>query len=207
MATFTVQLTPTSDTTPAVVVIDKELSGAQWCARYPGSVLVTTLRPSFQLCVSNFLWALQQSGAKYSISNTFRPLERAYMMHWAWKIWHDDFDPAKVPPISGVLIEWLHPSRKESKDAAEAMVNGFSIRGLRVAPALATLHSIGEAIDMDIAWNGTLRIEKNDGSIVEISSQPHTGMNVDLWKVGAAYGVVKFVDGDSDRPHWSTTGH
>jgi hypothetical protein len=42
---------------------------------------------------------------------------------------------------------------------------------------------------------------------VQIASLPRTGMNPDLKTVGASYGVIKFVGGASDMPHWSADGH
>ena len=41
---------------------------------------------------------------------------------------------------------------------------------------------------------------------VEIASGPRDGMNPELAKVGASYGVIKFYGGAVDRPHWSTNG-
>jgi hypothetical protein len=39
------------------------------------------------------------------------------------------------------------------------------------------------------------------------NTTPRTGMNLQLKAVGLTYGVKKFVNGNADRPHWSTTGH
>jgi hypothetical protein len=57
---------------------------------------------------------------------------------------------------------------------------------------------------MDISGSGSLTIAKADGSSTTITSTPETGMNSDLWDVGATYGVDKL---DSDPPHWSVDGH
>lgn len=65
----------------------------------------------------------------------------------------------------------------------------------------------GEAIDMSITWTGTLSIANKDGSITAVDTTPRTGMNLQLKAVGLTYGVKKFVGGNADRPHWSTTGH
>ena len=45
------------------------------------------------------------------------------------------------------------------------------------------------------------------GKPVKIASLARTGMNPDLKTVGASYGVIKFVGGASDIPHWSIDGH
>lgn len=31
-------------------------------------------------------------------------------------------------------------------------------------------------------------------------------MNLELHAVGKTYGVIKFLGGDKDKPHWSTDG-
>jgi hypothetical protein len=87
------------------------------------------------------------------------------------------------------------------------MVNGYGISGLNVAPALNSRHTQKLAIDMNISWTGTLTINNASGTAVAISSDPKTGMNSELHTVGATYGVIKFVGGNSDKPHWSNDGH
>lgn len=111
--------------------------------------------------------------------------------------------------MEGVHIKWDHAKAAESVRAAELMVKGFDIGGLdaSVPPALDTLHTSREAIDMTISWEGTLSIAKQAGTIVDIESKPKTGMNAKLAEIGRGYGVIKFVGGNTDKPHWSTTGH
>jgi hypothetical protein len=89
------------------------------------------------------------------------------------------------------------------------MVTGFGIGGLaaNTAPALDTLHAIREAIDMSITWTGTITVANKDGSLVEVNTLPRTGMNLQLKEIGLTYGVKKYVGGNADKPHWSTTGH
>ena len=60
---------------------------------------------------------------------------------------------------------------------------------------------------MSISWTGTLNIANKDGTITAINTTPRTGMNLQLKAVGLTYGVKKFVNGNADKPHWSTTGH
>lgn len=205
----TATLTPRANQTPAVVSITAELSGPQWVARYPGSSLTSDLTPVFRTAVDSFLAALRDAGAHYRIRSTYRPPQRAYLMHWAHEIFRNDFEPADVPPMEGVHIKWDHAKAAESVRAAELMVKGFDIGGLdaSVPPALDTLHTSREAIDMTISWEGTLSIAKQAGTIVDIESKPKTGMNAKLAEIGRGYGVIKFVGGNTDKPHWSTTGH
>lgn len=205
MATAVANLATTA--TVVAVEVERELSGAQWCARFPGSRDISSLRPSFQVPVNDFIWAIEQAGGAVHPNATYRPKERAYLMEWCWMISKGKVEPEKVPHKNGVLIEWVHSTKERSIAAARAMVSKFDMDGLHTKPAgESSLHCIGEAIDMNISWTGTLKIQNRDGTEVSIASTPRTGMNPDLAKVGATYGVIKFYGGDADRPHWSTTG-
>jgi hypothetical protein len=81
------------------------------------------------------------------------------------------------------------------------MVHGYDIVH---RPSLTSLHIFGKAIDMSIEWNGVLKIKQRNGTKKTIGSLPRSGLNHDLWAVGATYGVLKL---PSDAPHWSSTGH
>lgn len=207
MVTVTAQLTPNTDTNPVVVRVEKELSGKQWCTRFPGSQDVSTLRPSFQLPVGDFIAALEHAGALVVPNATFRPKQRAFLMETCWLIANGFMEPDKAPSRDGINIEWVHSSKAKSIAAAKAMSHTYGMQTLATKPAgEKSLHCIGEAIDMNISWSGTLTIEQKDGTSVVITSTPRTGMNAELAKVGASYGVIKFYGGAADRPHWSTTG-
>jgi hypothetical protein len=185
------------------------LSGPQWVARFQGSRLTRDLDPVFRIAVESFLAAIVAAGATLNISSTLRPKERAYLMHWAHQVYRNGVAPSSVPAMAGVHIQWDHPTLAASVSAAAAMVAAFGIGHLcaGVSPALNTLHATGAAIDMAIDWTGTLTIKRKDGSWADIASEPRTGMNPELHAVGLSYGVVKFVGGAKDKPHWSTTGH
>jgi hypothetical protein len=202
-------LTPTTNTAPAIVSVTPELSALVWCKRFPGSHDTATLTPDFRDKCNAFIAAIRAAGGLVGIDATYRPPKRAYLMHWAHKIKRNGFDPALVPPMAGVNIKWDHPTPEASVHAAHQMSTGFNINGLaaNTAPALDTLHTSREAIDMSISWTGTLNIANKDGTITAIDTMPRTGMNVQLKAVGLTYGVMKFVHGNADRPHWSTTGH
>lgn len=202
-------MTPSNNPSPATVSISEELSGPQWVSRFPGSNSTETLTQSFRESCENFIAAIRNAGGAVTISATLRPPERAYLMHWAHKIYRNDFPPSQVPPKEGVHINWVHPTLAQSKEAARRMVNGYGIGGLaaHIPPSLNTLHTRGEAIDMNVSWNGSLNVANMDGTITPVTTLPRTGMNLQLKAVGLTYGVKKFVGGASDRPHWSTTGH
>ena len=86
------------------------------------------------------------------------------------------------------------------------MVNGLEMQSLGTAPALDSRHGHGEAVDMTIAWSGTLSITNQLGTVVQIDSMPRSGMNAAVATVGASYGVLKYDGAGVDRPHWSSTG-
>jgi hypothetical protein len=209
----TAVLTPTTDATPATATATNELSGAQWVARFPTSVLVTDCADPFKDGLTRFVAALEAAGAVVSIAATFRPMERAYLMHWSWMISKKDYDPQTVPTASGVNIEWTHRDAKgayaadASKAAANAMVNGYGMQNLGTAPALNSRHTEGLAVDMSISWSGNLTIANADNTSITIKTTPKSGMNTDLHAVGATYNVMKYVGGDKDKPHWSSDGH
>jgi hypothetical protein len=141
-------------------------------------------------------------------------------MHYAWAIVHHRIAAAEVPPFTpagptaaDVSITWLHldkrgrPNEALSYAAAIQMVHGYDIAKLRVAPSLSSLHIDGKAIDMLIAWDEDLVIEDASGKELTIRTTPRSGINRELMKVGASYGVVHLHPAHKDPPHWSVNGH
>lgn len=189
-----------------------ELSGGKWTNRFRGSSTLRDLKGSFRDRAEAFVGALQASGARVTISATYRPPERAYLMLWSWLIVKKNFDPALVPSMDGVDIDWTHEdadgnySRQLSIAAARAMVEGFNIERLGVAPALQSRHTLGFGIDMNISWSGILIIPDADGNVIEIRTLPRSGLNLQLRRVGEGYGVVKYNRAGRDEPHWSDNG-
>lgn len=213
MAIARQRLTPISTQAPAVVDIPStELSGPQWVNRFPGSRLTSDLEVPFRDYTDAFIGALRAAGASVNIGATFRPPERAYLMHWAWRIVHGSADAEAIPAMTGIDIRWDHTDSKGkfsktlSIAAATEMVNGYNIQNLGVAPALLTRHSLRRAIDMSIKWHGTISIIDAVGIVTEIPTQPRTGMNAILIVVGESYGVIKYNRKGTDHPHWSDTG-
>ncbi|MBS1783997.1 MAG: PKD domain-containing protein [Acidobacteria bacterium] len=182
------------------------LSGAGWVNAFPDSKNVSALGDGFRQNVENFLAALVSAGASVRIGSTVRPVERAYLMHYSWEIAHG-MDPAKVPSMQGVDIDWVHRNGdgsinlNESRSAAQSMVAGF---GIVFPPVLTSRHTQEHAIDMSIGWRGALNIRDNMGNTVNITSGPHSGLNSQLIDVGRSFGVIKLI---KDPPHWSIDGH
>jgi hypothetical protein len=184
------------------------LSGPQWASQFPTGSSTDDLTEPFRSNVNRFLAALRSAGATVSISATLRPPERAYLMHYSFRIAREAFDPATVPAMAGVDIQWVHsaldgsPSSSASRNAAEQMVQAY---GIVFRPALGSRHTEGNAIDVDILWQGDLTISNAGGTPITITTTPRTGAgNAALQAVGTGFGVHKLA---SDAPHWSTDGH
>ncbi len=144
------------------------LSGKAWCAQFPTSRSIEDLVEPFRSNCRKFLDDLQVGGAKVLISATLRPRSRAWLMHWAWNVGREGFDPAKVPAHPGIEIEW-------TVEGAREMVAGY---GIAYQPALTSRHIEGRAIDMTInGWKGTPEALHQHGAtfgvLKLISDPPH----------------------------------
>lgn len=182
-----------------------EPSGVQWCSRFPTSRAVDDLIQPFRGNVERFLAALAAAGAKVSIAATYRPKERAYLMHWAWRIGTLLEDPRTAEHEPGVPIAWVHrdaqgaPDLVASKRAAQEMVAAYDMTH---GAARHSRHIERLAIDMSIKWTSTLSIRDAAGQVRTIPGPGDGGVPA-LHEVGRSYGVVKLV---SDPPHWSIDG-
>lgn len=187
-------------------------SGCHWVSQYRGTDRLHDLRYPFRGHVEAFIGALQAAGAIVTINATYRNPKRAYLMHWCWKIARDLVSPEDVPAMAGVSISWKHYdkdqnySKERSVEAAREMVGAFQMGSLGVAPSLRSRHTLGFGIDMTIAWSRVLTLPDAYGHMVRITSLPRTGMNRELHRVGASYGVIKYNRNGRDDPHWSDTG-
>ncbi|MBS1991120.1 MAG: hypothetical protein JSS86_09895 [Cyanobacteria bacterium SZAS LIN-2] len=184
------------------------LSGSSWVSKFPTSTDVEALNAPFRDNVKRFISALRSAGADVRISATYRPAERAFLMHYAFRIAREKLDPTKVPTNPDIDIDWCHRTADGSLDlnasrqAAEDMVQGYDIA---FRPALSSNHTLRLAIDMTIGWSSdSINVANASGKAVPIKSNPHSGSNRDLIAVGATYKVIKLV---SDPPHWSFDGH
>ncbi len=178
------------------------LSGPHWYDYFQTSRSISDLASPFRQRVQAFQKALIDAGAQVIVTATYRPPERAYLMHFAASVDRGEVDPEDVPGFSGVDIDWVHYYKAGSLLAASQMVDIYGIGGNPVA--LESLHTQRLAIDWNITWNGTLKIKNADGSIAEIGDPSNGSNNSDLFDVGSSYGVYKL---ESDPPHWSYNGH
>lgn len=182
-----------------------EPSGLVWVNRFPGSVSLDDLMPEFRDKTRAFLRALKDGGAKVRIAATWRPPERAWLMYWCARIAMNKFDPAKVPHLKGIDIDWQHiaghaPDANASRAAAFAMQSAY---GIQYPPALVSRHTQRRAIDMTIGWKDHLCIADANGKTHLIVTRPFTGQNYKLIEVAKTFGVVKLF---KDPPHWSDDG-
>lgn len=180
--------------------VAKVPSGAGWVSSFATSRSLDDLETPFRESAKAFVSALQSAGADVRISATYRPRERAYLMHWAWQIAKLGYDPKNVPPMAGVNVEWVHSSETASRKAARDMVSAY---GMVNIAALNSRHTERRAIDMTVSWSGTLSITTVSGTTKAISTVPRNGSNTELIEVGRQYGAIKLI---SDPPHWSDDG-
>lgn len=190
---------------PPKVEAAANLSGKDWWhanqAKYPNTAAVSELDPGFKTKVEKFLAALKAANASVSIAATRRNANRAWLMHWSFKLSKGQVKAKDIKANPEVDIDWTHDDEKASRKAAKEMVDLFSIV---YQPSLTSLHIKGLAIDMNISWAGTLKIVDGKGVTREIGTPLTGSANTDLHKVGATYGVHKLL---SDKPHWSSNGH
>ena len=170
------------------------------------SASVGDLDSKFKSKVQAFIAALEEAGAKVRVTATRRSATRAYLSHWAWKIYQGKCKPSDPPPMKGLDIEWDHGDLNQSKKAAAEMVKGL---GLAVPPRATEPPPLsgnairGMAIDMSIRWKGKLVVRKRDGTPVEIRYMQDPNKNALLQKVAASYGVNK---NKGDASLWSHNG-
>ena len=185
-------------------------SGKTWVnwanVNAPNSNNIEDLSLSFRPKVESFINALKDAGASITISSTRRSIKRAYLFHWAWLIALKKCSPSDPPPMVGVDIEWNHGNISDSINGANEMVKGFGLAvppKSIVAPALQSNHISGDAIDMNIIWQKTIKVKNKDSKEVEITFSMNPNTNIELIKLGKSFGVIKNI---SDKPHWSIDG-
>ena len=189
----------------------KVKSGIYWVtwanAHATNSTSVDDLVEPFKANAKAFIKALEDAGATVDVSTTKRSDKRAYLFHWCWKIGLGKAKASEATSMLGVDIEWDHGDSEKSKKGAKEMIVGF---GLAVppnstnAPSLTSNHTPGKAIDMDIAWTGTMKVKKKNGAEESVPFMAIVNQNTKLHTVGASYGVKKLT---TDAPHWSLDGH
>lgn len=197
-----------ADAAAAAATDTKVLSGASWVSEYPtGTTIAELTDATFKDNVQAFHDAMiaaatPENNLSISISATYRPVERAHLMHYCFKVHNGTTTPAAANTASnaaGININWDHGNLATSKAKAGEMKTAYDIA---YAPALTSRHTEGKAIDWTITWSGSLMIAKK-GETTKLDCTGNGATSANLRQVGASYGVHKLV---SDPPHWSTDG-
>jgi hypothetical protein len=171
------------------------------------SALVQDLQDPFRSNAQAFVDALRNAGCTVTVRATRRSEKRAYLFHWCWRIGLAKAAASQATVMAGVDIQWDHGSAEASIKGAKEMIDGFDLAIPPASvnpPALNSNHIAGKAIDIDIAWTGTIPIKKRDGTVEMVPFMPNVNANTKLHTVGATYGVRKLT---TDAPHWSFDGH
>ncbi|WP_284618397.1 hypothetical protein [Aquabacterium humicola] len=175
-------------------------SGPVWIGRFQTSTRIDDLTPAFSSAVSDFVGALRAGGAGIRIAATLRPPERAYLMHYAWRVGREQMDAADVPAMAGVDIEWVHRDRRGRADATasrSAALGMVGLYGIVYRPALSSRHTQGRAIDMTISNYSGKTFSDAEGTPTRVRTA------AELHELGGSFGVIKLA---SDPPHWSDDG-
>jgi hypothetical protein len=185
-----------------------KLSGQHWCLKFPTSVAIDDLAKPFREHVAAFVKMLRDNKAIVDIRATRRPRERAYLMHWSWKIAKGKVAAVHAPRRDpyGIGIVWDHGEAARSRAAAQEMADGFGIGHLKYAPALGSHHIAGHAIDMLITQLPAEIAFTRQGREVKVTlgAPPDGSFNAKLHSVAERYFKVKKLV--SDVPHWSIDG-
>jgi hypothetical protein len=219
---------PTPTSTSSACPAGTTLSSAAWTEQFPDKALLTDLHEPFRTGATQFIAALTNAHAHFKVTSTLRPVQRAWLMRYAYDIvtpnpkWH--IDPRNVPSSANIPICWVHTkadgtyNQKASVAAALAMVNAYGISPFRkvkpllTEPSLTSNHISGWAMDMTVFWSGILTLKDASGKIIKISSGPRTEMNTLLWQVADSYAVYhngtnkSKVPPAKDAVHWSIDG-
>src|SRR5690242_5821388 len=91
------------------------LSGPACVALFPGSDDPNDCVEPFRSRLNAFLQALRAANASVHISATFRPPQRAYLMHTAWLVANNQ-DPTTVKAMDGVDVDWVHRDDNNQPD-------------------------------------------------------------------------------------------
>lgn len=178
-----------------------EPSGPAWCPRFPTSACLEDLVQPFQNNVGKFILALRTGGASVSIAATYRPPERAYLMHWCCMIGGSGQDPAQIPAMAGVDIDWsCGHNLAQAKAAAQAMMAKYDIQ---FPAALVSRHTQRRAVDMTISVPTGATMQPQQGAAVNFP-EGCNGQDSRVVAIGKSFGVIKLA---SDPPHWSDDGH
>lgn len=185
-----------------------EASGKQWCARFPASNKIDDLAPPFRGDVQNLIQRTLEAGGSVDVVDTWRPAERAYLMHFCCEIAgytlhgvYHQMKPQDVPPMPGVDIDWTHGG--DLGAAISAVVAMRDTYGIVFPAALHSNHVKRTAVDMKV------HIPKG-ATMINAQGTPfvfdHVADQTDplFVRIAASYGVLHLA---GDAVHFSIDGH
>lgn len=179
-------------------------SGAEWTERYPESIDIDDLDDKLGVGVENFINVVEQAGADVEIIRTLVPPERAYLMHWAYRIAKEGFDPDLVPYMEGVDIRWSHDDPNLSRQAAWAMVNTFAISNLKEPPPLVSPYTLGQVISMRVRWFSPLTVNRHQDDEYIIEDFPFDATNPLILMLAQKHDLeYLYTVPDSDTVHFT----
>ena len=182
-------------------------SGAGWVDRFPIGEELRDLDSNFVNDVREFIKMLEEGGANVEVLSTCTPPERAYLMHWAWRIAKEGFDPRNVPYMDGVDIRWWQDDVTASREAAWEMVHGYEIADLKAPPPLTSAYTEGQAIALQIRWRGELTIHRDKPDEQTITDAPWDATNPAVIALAESCGLEYLLTvEDSDEVHWVMEG-
>ncbi len=201
-------LEPGAETEPEQPAESVKLpSGASWVDRFPVSEDVNDLDSGFMNDLRAFRSVLEKGGAEVEILATKVPPERAYLMHWAWRIAKEGFNPRQVPYLDGVDVRWWHGDMKSSQDAAWSMVLGYEIDDLDTPPPQVSPYTEGQVIAMRIRWTGALTLYRDEPEEQVIDKGPNDATNPVILALAELHGLEHLLTvPDSDEVHWAMAG-
>jgi hypothetical protein len=184
-----------------------EPSGAQWYSRFMGSNKLEDLNEKFRPGATAFVAAMRAAKIQVTISVTYRPIERSYLMYHAFTIAKGG-SPVGVEAWPGVKIDWAHrgadgkPDLAAAKQAAIDMCKKYGLKlnsaKQKVGKPKQSRHNAKAAIDMKISGHIGATVVDNTGAKIKIKDFKT------LVTVGKTYGVKYY---PAEDMHWSDTGH
>jgi len=183
-----------------------EPSGPQWYSRFMGSDKLEDLNDKFRPGAVAFVTAMRAAGITVKINVTYRPIERSYLMYYAFNIAKGK-SPVGIEKWPGVNIDWEHrkadgtPDLVAAKKAAVEMCEKYGLKinssKQKVAKAKNSNHNKRQAIDINISGFVGKTVVDNTGAKIKIK-------NFDtLVDVGATYNVNFYPE---EKMHWSISG-
>jgi hypothetical protein len=182
----------------------KTESSAEWTERYPESADIDDLDDKLSVGTENFINVVEDAGADVEIIRTLVPPERAYLMHWSYRIAKEGFNPDLVPYMEDVDIRWSHDDPKLSRQAAWEMVNSYAISDLKAPPALVSPYTLGQVISMSIRWFSPLTVNRHQDDEYIIEDFPFDATNPLILMLAQKHELeYLFTVPDSDIVHFT----